>query len=116
MQDDTILAKNKRTKQETSASLGEEIPGVKSGRMGRSGEMVMRQRFFQARPGRLLAFLQEQTHLLQLSRFKISCSHIDGCKFCVYLRNSSVRHVGMIEVTGLNIMASRSHLMTWRLY
>jgi hypothetical protein len=43
-----------------------------------------------------------------LSVYKISCSHIDWCKFCIHLRSLNVRHFGMVEGTGLKSMASRS--------
>jgi hypothetical protein len=35
-----------------------------------------------------------------LSVFKISCSHVDWCKFYIHLRSFNVRHFGMVESTG----------------
>jgi hypothetical protein len=38
-----------------------------------------------------------------LSLYKISCSHVDWCKFCIHLRSLNVRHFGMAEDTGLEV-------------
>jgi hypothetical protein len=38
-----------------------------------------------------------------LSVYKISCSHVDWCKFCIHLRSLNVRHFGMVEDTGLKV-------------
>jgi hypothetical protein len=38
-----------------------------------------------------------------LSVCKISWSHVDWCKFCIHLRNLNVRHLGMVEDTGLEV-------------
>jgi hypothetical protein len=38
-----------------------------------------------------------------LSVYKISCSHVDWCKFCIHLRSLNVRHFGMVEGTGLKV-------------
>jgi hypothetical protein len=48
-----------------------------------------------------------------LSACKISWSHVHWLKFCIHLRNSNVRHLGMIEATGLELMASRSPSMAY---
>jgi hypothetical protein len=45
-----------------------------------------------------------------LSVYKISCSHVDWCKFCIHLRSLNVRHFGMVKGTGLKSTASRGHL------
>jgi hypothetical protein len=42
-----------------------------------------------------------------LSVYKISCSHVDWCKFCIHLRSLNVVHFGMVEGTGLKSTASR---------
>jgi hypothetical protein len=44
-----------------------------------------------------------------LSVFKISCYHVDWCKFCIHLRSLKVRHFGMVEGTGLKVRR-RDHL------
>jgi hypothetical protein len=46
-----------------------------------------------------------------LSVYKISCSHVDWCKFCIHLRSLNVRHFRMVEDTGLESTASRSPSM-----
>jgi hypothetical protein len=46
-----------------------------------------------------------------LSVYKISCSHVDWCKFCIHLRSLNVRHFGMVEGTGLKSTAPRSPSM-----
>jgi hypothetical protein len=46
-----------------------------------------------------------------LSVFKISCSHVDWCKFCIHLRTLIVRHFVMVEGTGLKSTASTSPSM-----
>jgi hypothetical protein len=47
------------------------------------------------------------------SVYKISCSHVDWCKFCIHLRSLNVRHFGMVEDTRLKSTASRSPLRAW---
>jgi hypothetical protein len=42
-----------------------------------------------------------------LSVYKLSCSHVEWCKFCIHLRSLNVRHFGMVEGTGLESTASR---------
>jgi hypothetical protein len=44
-----------------------------------------------------------------LSVYKIPWSHVDWCKFCNHLRNLNVRHFGMVEGTGLEVLR-RGHL------
>jgi hypothetical protein len=44
-----------------------------------------------------------------LSVFKISCSHVYWCKFCIHLRSLNVRHFVMVEGTGLKLRR-RGHL------
>jgi hypothetical protein len=51
-----------------------------------------------------------------LSVYKIACSHVDWCKFCIHLRSLNVRHFGMVEGTGLKSTASRSTSMAWPPY
>jgi hypothetical protein len=46
-----------------------------------------------------------------ISVYKISCFHVDWCKFCIHLRSLNVRHFGMVEGTELKSMASRSPSM-----
>jgi hypothetical protein len=46
-----------------------------------------------------------------LSVYKIPWSHIDWCKFCIHLRSFGICYFGMLEGTGLIIMASRSPSM-----
>jgi hypothetical protein len=48
-----------------------------------------------------------------LSVVKISCSHVEWCKFCIHLSSLNVRHFGMVEGTGLKSTASRSPSMAW---
>jgi hypothetical protein len=45
-----------------------------------------------------------------LSVYKISCSHVDWCKFCIHLRSLNVHHFGMVESKGLKSTESRDHL------
>jgi hypothetical protein len=48
-----------------------------------------------------------------LSVYKISCSHVDWCKFYIHFRSLNVRHFVMVEGTGLKSTASRSPSMAW---
>jgi hypothetical protein len=32
---------------------------------------------------------------------KISCSHIDWCKFCIYLERLNVQHFGVVKTKGI---------------
>jgi hypothetical protein len=47
--------------------------------------------------------------------YKISWSHVNCCKFCIYLRSLNVRHFGKVEGTELKSTASRSPSMAWPL-
>jgi hypothetical protein len=51
-----------------------------------------------------------------LSVCKISWSHVDWCKFFIHLRSLNVRHLGMVEGTGLKSTALRSPSMAWPPY
>jgi hypothetical protein len=51
-----------------------------------------------------------------LSVYIISWSHVDWCKFWIHLRSSNVRHLGMVEGTGLKSTVSRSSSMAWPPY
>jgi hypothetical protein len=60
-------------------------------------------------------FLFDQNGLIKscssfedLSVYKISCSHVDWCKFCIHLSSLNVRHFGMVEGKELESTASRS--------
>jgi hypothetical protein len=66
----------------------------------------------------LVFFVFKKNYLLKtclsledLSVYKISCSLVDWCKFCIHLRSLNVRHFGMVEGMGLKITASRSPSM-----
>jgi hypothetical protein len=42
-----------------------------------------------------------------LSEYRILCSIVDWCKFCIHLRSLNVHHIGMVAATALETMASR---------
>jgi hypothetical protein len=46
-----------------------------------------------------------------LSVYRISCSHVDWCKFFIHLRSLNVCHFGMVEGMRLKGTASRSPSM-----
>jgi hypothetical protein len=63
-----------------------------------------------------IVLLKSCSSFEDLSVYKISWSHVDWCKFFIYLRSLNVRHFGMVEGTGLKSTASRSPSMAWPPY
>jgi hypothetical protein len=51
-----------------------------------------------------------------LSVYKISCSHVNWCKFCIHLRSLNVRHFGVVKDTGLKSTVLRPPSMERPLY
>jgi hypothetical protein len=56
-------------------------------------------------------FIKSCSSFEDVSVYKISWNHVEWCKFCIHLRSLNVRHLGILEGTGLKSTASRSPSM-----